>query len=59
MVIHSRRTQQKSVPVEQPKKVQPVKKAVTEEPVLIVKKAEKKQKSKQLEEVTLPVEEAE
>lgn len=58
MVIHSRRSQ-KSVPVEQLKKVQPVKKAVTEEPVLIVKKAEKKQKSKQLEEVTLPVEEAE
>lgn len=59
MVIHSRRTQQKSVPVEQSKKVQSVKKVVSEESVLIVKKAEKKQKSKQLEEVTLPEEEAE
>ena len=59
MVIHSRRTQQKSVPakvVEQPKKRPVVKKTVEEQPVLETKKAEKKQKAK-LDEIVLPEEE--
>lgn len=58
MVIHSRRSQ-KSVPakvVEQPKKKTIVKKTVEEQPVLEIKKAEKKQKVK-LDEIVLPEEE--